>query len=230
MSPFHGPQDEWKGKGLYKSPCTELAPSRAQSGTAACPTTLSLQPVATLGPHNPPPRLKTSQFGRPQPHVRSSEQVPPQCCPSYPSTTKITSFILISAESPKAQAEQPHWEQTPPNTASNMDTASVSVQSRKALQPLFSQAPRPQQKGKLTKQENYGLGPALTRWMLKRSKNLHWLTAAKLLPQSARPNRDKAPSSQVRVLWSLTAVWVTRKAWKVLVRNCFFHVWCFIQV
>lgn len=112
-----------KEKVSTNRPAQSPAPSRAQSGTAACPTTLSLQPVATLGPHKPPPRLKTSQFGRPQPHVRSSEQVPPQCCPSYPSTTKITSFILISAESPEAQAEQPHWEQTPPNTASNMDTA-----------------------------------------------------------------------------------------------------------
>lgn len=51
-----------------------------------------------------------------------------QCCPSYPSTTKITSFILISSESPEAQAMQPHWEQTPPNMASNNDTVAWAQQ------------------------------------------------------------------------------------------------------
>lgn len=73
-----------KGKVSTNPPAQSLAPSRAQSGTAACPTTLSLQPVGTLGPHKPLPSLKTSQFGRPQPHVRSSEQVPPPVLPLLP--------------------------------------------------------------------------------------------------------------------------------------------------
>lgn len=224
-----------------QSPCPEPHPAQRQALQPALEHSV-LQPVRTLGPHKPLTDWRfLSSFHSLEGHKLTWEAVSrshPQGCPSYLSTTNITSFF--------AGLDQGYfyWEPRGSGSAASLgtDTSKHGIQQwhsghghnswsdfhtcfhpeKKGPSDPFFQAPDPSRRENLPGQENYGTGPALTWWKLKRNMDLHWLMTAKLLPESASPNWDTAPPSQVRVLWSLTEVWVTRTEWQVLVRNCFF--------